>query len=218
MKSSTYKFGYQKLWFVFIIGSLVGSIYETIYVFLKNLIIYHTYIYELHTGVIYGPFNIIYGVGAVIITLLLVNKKYPWYHILWRGMLIGGLIEYFISFLQESFTGTTSWNYSNYFLNINGRTTIIYMLFWGLLCLIYVKFVYPLISRLFKLISNKYGKIILNILIFLLSIDMFISFSAIIRQYLRRQNIKPYTFYGEFLDKYYTDDRLKMVYTNMEVK
>ena len=217
-KDLTNKLSYQELWLIFILGSLFGSIYETIYVLIKNLIINGSVVYELHTGVIYGPFNVIYGLGVVVITILLTRKKYSNWNILLRGALIGGLIEYIISFLQEVFTGTTSWDYSNYFLNIHGRTTIIYMIFWGIICFFFVKEIYPIIDNFYHKINNKLGSIILKTLIIFLCLDMFISFSAIIRQYLRRQNIKTFTFYGDLLDKYYPDERLKKVYTNMEVK
>ncbi len=209
--------GYQKLWCIFIFGSIFGSIYEMSFVFLKRLIMEGIYFWEIRTGVIYGPFNIIYGFGAVIMAIFFINKGLKWYQILIRGSICGGLIEYIISLLQEVFTGTTSWNYNGYFLNINGRTTIVYMLFWGLICLFFVKIIYPILDKCLKKIPYKLGTLFLNILITFLIIDMFISFSAIIRQYLRRKNVEPITFYGEYLDKTFPDERLKKVYSNMEV-
>ena len=52
----------------------------------------------------------------------------------------------------------------------------------------------------------------------LITIDMFLSFSACIRMGLRHDGYKPITHYGEFLDKIYTDKRMKKSYTNMVIK
>ena len=56
------------------------------------------------------------------------------------------------------------------------------------------------------------------ILLVVITIDMFISFSACIRMGLRHEGYKPLTGYGEFLDKVYNDERMKKSYTNMVVR
>ncbi len=210
------KLEFQKLFSIFIIGSIVGCYYEMIYNFFRHLILYGDIFWDIRTGVIYGPFNVIYGFGAMLMAKFLCEKNLKWWKIFLYGAVVGGLCEYILSLLQEIFTGTVSWNYSGYFLNINGRTTIPYMLFWGLLCLLFVEVVYPFISKLLNKIPYRIGSIIFNIMVVFLSIDMFLSFSAVIRQYLRRCNYPPYTFYGEFLDRAYPDEVLKKVYSNME--
>lgn len=143
------------------------------------------------------------------------HKKYEYFIF---GSLIGGTFEYLISFLQEVFTGTTSWDYSTYFLNINGRTTIPYMLFWGLLCYILMIKIYPYISSKIEKLPHNTGNKIYYILLIVITIDMIISFSACIRMGLRHEGHKALTPYGEFLDRVYTDDRMKKSYTNMVVK
>ena len=82
---------------------------------------------------IYGPISPVYGAGAVLFTVLLLSKPKSNFKTFLEGALIGGIFEYGISFLQETFLHTISWDYSDAFLNINGRTTIPYMIVWGLL-------------------------------------------------------------------------------------
>ena len=130
---------FEKLFAVFIIGSVIGSLYEEI---LNFLLVYSRtgqFVWEYRRGVIYGPFNIIYGIGAVIIVSLLADRKHKWYETILYGSLLGGGIEYLISFLQETFTRTTSWDYSNKFLDINGRTTLPFMLIWGIFSFLFRK-------------------------------------------------------------------------------
>ncbi len=206
----------KKLWIIFIIGSIFGCYFEMIKNFLENLIANGTIFWEIRSGVIYGPFSVIYGFGAVLMTVFFVNKKYNDVKIIILGGLMCGLAEYLISFLQETFIGTISWDYSDQVLNINGRTTIPIMFCWGLICFVFVRYVYPFISKIVERIPNKIGSIVLYTFVSLLIIDMFISYTALFRQFLRQKDIKPLTFYGEFLDKTYPDERLKKAFPNME--
>lgn len=130
----------KKLFFVFLIGSVLGSFYEEILHFVQTWYETGVPVWSLRRGVIYGPFNVIYGFGAAAMTFFLVRKPYKWWEIFLYSALLGGVIEYMISWLQEFFTHTRSWDYHDLWLNIDGRTTIPYMLVWGVLGLILVKF------------------------------------------------------------------------------
>ena len=47
---------------------------------------------------------------------------------------------------------------------------------------------------------------------------MLISWSALIRQNLRRNNVPAYTVVGEFFDRHYPDEFLEKFYPNMVAK
>ncbi len=49
-------------------------------------------------------------------------------------------------------------------------------------------------------------------------INMSISWSALFRQIMRRENHAPFTFIGEIYDRVYTDERLKRAFMNMVTK
>ena len=206
----------KKLFLIFVIGSIFGALYEQILNLIKVYFATGEIVWSLRRGVIYGPFSPIYGAGAVLIVYFLVRPNYSKLKTFLYGALLGGAFEYIISFLQEVFTHTISWDYSNYFLNINGRTTIPFMIFWGLLTLIFAKYIYPFISKLIEKIPVNLGNIIFYILLIFLIIDMFISWTALIRSAMRRNNIEPITPVGEFYDKVYPDEYIKSVYTNMK--
>ena len=208
----------QKLFLIFLIGSIIGAYYEQILHLIGMYIKTNTIVWEYRRGVIYGPFNVIYGFGAVIMTLLFVPKNYKWYQIILYGALLGGGVEYIVSFLQETFTHTTSWDYSERFLNINGRTTIPYMIIWGIFSLIFVKYLYPFVSKLIESIPYSIGTIFTKIMLIFMIFNMVISWSAIIRQTLRRNNVPPITNIGKFYDKYYPDEYLAKYFPNMVPK
>lgn len=69
------------------------------------------------------------------------------------GGLAGGMLEFAMSLIQQYLLGSRSWNYANEPLNIGGRTTVPFMLFWGLLCYLIVRFILPLVLWLVHLID-----------------------------------------------------------------
>lgn len=208
---------FYKLFWIFLFGCIFGAYYEQI----LNMVIHYNYhheiVWQLRRGVIYGPISPIYGMGAVLLISILGRKKRSDWQTVFYGALLGGGFEYLISFLQEMFLGTVSWDYTNEFLNINGRTTIPFAFVWGLLSLVLVKLVYPTLSNIVESLPKKFGTILTRILILLLALDFTISWGALIRQLFRHNGYPPITIVDKFFDKYYPDEVLKKSYTNMKI-
>lgn len=206
---------FKKLFFIFLIGSVIGTIYEDLLIYCRTLMQTGEGVWMLHRGVIYGPFNVVYGLGAATMIWLLLRKKYDNWQIFFYAALLGGVVEYLISFLQEFFTHTTSWDYSNLPLNINGRTTIPIMLVWGVMGLVLVKVIYPWVSRLIEKIPQRIGNAIYITLIVFMVLNMLVSWTAILRQTLRHSNVPAFTPLGRFYDEYYNDKYLEHYFPNM---
>lgn len=206
---------FKKLFFIFLIGSVIGTIYEDILTYFLFYAATGEGVWMLHRGVIWGPFNVIYGFGAAVMCWILLRKKYNNWQIAGLAALLGGVVEYVLSFLQETFTGTTSWDYSELWLNINGRTTIPIMLVWGAMGLVLVKVIYPFVSNLIEKIPPRVGNPLFWGLLVFMIFDCLISWSAIIRQTMRQNHMPPFTPIGEFYDEYFTDDYLYKYFPNM---
>lgn len=208
---------YDKLLIIFLIGACIGTYYEEILTCIKYLLKTGEPLWESRKGVIYGPFNPLYGFGFALITYVfckIKDKRNPW-EIFLLACLLGGVIEYCASLFMELFVGAASWNYAHKFLNINGRTTIPFMLFWGVGSFLWIYKIYPRLSNWIEKVPYKIGKgIVLFFTVFFI-IDMIISFGALFRQDMRKKEIKAMTPVGEFFDKYYSDEVLNKVYPNM---
>lgn len=108
-------FCFYKLFLVYVIGCMIGTYYEEILTFCRSGE------WLSRQGIIYGPFNPVYGAGFLAFSALLCrNLKRKWWLTYIYSCLIG---EYVFQ--------ANAWDYSNKFLNILSRTTIPYMLFWG---------------------------------------------------------------------------------------
>lgn len=207
---------FSKMVMLFVLGSFLGVVWENGLGVVKRLIKYGTFSYRDHRGVIYGPFNPLYGFGIIIIVLILGRKERKSFKTFIYSAVLGGLIEYIASFFLEFIFDAKAWDYSYQLLSINGRTSLTYMLFWGFGMTILIQFVIPWISKKIEKIPKKLGDLLVKFFVIFFSIDMLISFTALTRQVLRHKGYEPFTVIGEFCDKVYPDEFLKKIYVNMK--
>ena len=195
-------FCFAKVFCLFVVGSLFGTYYEEILWYLK----YH----EItdRQGLIYTPLSPIYGLGVIMFLLFLHknNETRSYLKTYIYCFLIGGFTEYLTSFIADFFFNVKFWDCTNKFLNINGRTTIIYMLGWGLIGLVFMKILYPTLERLIEAIPYKIAKVSYIIILIIVSIDLFLTYTAFGRMALRNHNVPPLTIVGRLYDKYYNND------------
>ncbi len=195
--------------YMFLLGGFLGTLYEEI------LTILATGSWESRAGTLWLPFNPLYGFGVVGFVLVLSRFK-EWYHQITYGAIVGGAVEYICSWLQEILTNTTSWDYSNVFTNIDGRTTVVFSLAWGFMGFALVRYVYPLVVKMLEKIPYKIGNIVTIIIIVVFSTIMIISWAALIRCFLARSGVEPLTFIGRLLDKYLPQEYLQKYFVNMK--
>lgn len=195
------------IFWIFIIGSIFGFFAEMIYALVYSRTL------EIRKGLIYGPFIQIYGMGAIAYYILISRVKEP-KEAFCYGMIMGGALEYLCSFLQEIFFGTISWDYSKLFMNLNGRTSLLYCVYWGIIAVIFLKIIYPWFKKMEPLIYKKGVRIFTVFFSAFMIFDVAISCMAADRQEKRHMNIEPQSVIDEFLDKTYPDEFLDKIYNN----
>lgn len=196
-----------KIFWIFVIGSIFGFFAEMLYALV------YTRTLEIRQGLIYGPFIQIYGMGAVAYYILISHIQEP-KKAFFSGMFMGGGLEYLCSFFQEIFFGTISWDYSHLFMNLNGRTSLLYCVYWGIIAIIYLKMIYPAFQKMEPLIDKSSVKIITVFFMLFMIFDITISCMAGNRQQERRQGIAAKSPLDEFLDRSYPDELLNKIYNN----
>lgn len=196
-----------KIFWIFIIGSVFGFFAEMGYALI------YTRTLEIRQGLIYGPFIQIYGIGAIAYYLLVLKIKNP-KTLFFSGMIMGGILEYLCSFFQEIFFGTISWDYSHLIMNLNGRTCLLYCVYWGIIAVAYLKIIYPWFQRIEKLIYKKGIRIFTVFFMIFMIFDITISCMAANRQEERHKGIPANDVIDEFLDRTYPDELLDRVYNN----
>ena len=156
----------------FFIYSFLGWLIETIYAMFVHG-------YFVKRGFLFGPVCPIYGFGAVL--LLMATKKLykkPFLKFL-IATIAFTLFEYMVSFILEMLFGLRWWDYSNDFLNIQGRVSLLYSIFWGVIGLILLEKLHPYIQdkiqKITKGNTNNIQRIVCFLFIGILIVDTIFS-------------------------------------------
>ena len=155
---------FWKLFLFIVIGCLFGTYFEELLYSFQNKT------FSCRVGVIYGPFNHLYGFGVVLFLILLGknNKERGILKTFFYASFIGGITEYIVSYFCELFFQFRFWDYSNMTFNIHGRTTIPFMFAWSFFSTILLKVIYPFVSKWIERIPRKIGVVLSSIFLFFL--------------------------------------------------
>lgn len=203
---------FHKLVWLFFIGAFMGDITETIWclVTMGKLM--------SRSSVLYGPFSVVWGLAIVMLTLLLDRyKDKPDRYIFVFGTVVGGAYEYICSVFTELVFGTVFWDYSHLPFNLGGRINLLFCFFWGIAALVWLKFVYPFLSRLIERVPKRMGRWLSRLFIVFMVCNMAISALALARYSDRAAGEPAENAIERFLDEHYTDERMEKIYPNAKM-
>lgn len=199
-----------KLGLILFIGSFAGVIIELLWCLVR-----HGYI-ESRSGLVWGPFNLLYGVGAAALSMCLYRwrNRGKWLSFL-GGFAIGSAVEYACSWLMETLFGSKSWDYSDMAFHLNGRICLLYSIFWGILGVLWIKDIYPRMAKWILKLPDRAGKILTWALVIFLAVNTAVSGLAVHRWSERTNGLPPSNRMEELLDQRFPDERMQRVYANM---
>lgn len=210
--SFAYGLNFYKIFLIFILCSIIGYMIEMGWCYL-----YHGF-FESRKSLLFGPFSIIYGIGAVLIIMIANSMHNKGTLVLfWTAAVLGTVFEYLCSYTQEKIFGTVSWDYGESIYSIGGRANLIFSIGWGLIAIFVVKIVLPFFNHFIESIPNNIGLALTWALIIFMSINMFLSAAAVYRQGERREGIAASNSFERFLDDRFPDDYLDTIYVNMRI-
>lgn len=200
-----------KIALILFIGSFAGVMIELIWCLVRNGYI------ESRSGLVWGPFNALYGVGAAALSILLYRfrNRGKWLSFI-GGMIIGSVVEYLCSWWQEAMFGSRSWDYSDMPFNLNGRICLLYSVFWGFLGVMWIKDIYPRMAKWLLKIPNRSGKLITWAVTVFLLLNCLVSGLAVWRWSERINGIEASNAIEHILDERFPDQRMEAIYANME--
>lgn len=173
---------------------------------------------EGHQGILYLPMTPIYGLGFLVMLILLERiKNFKSLTQYLFCSFTGGLFEMICGLIQIYFYHSRSWNYSNLPLNILGLTTIPYAFIWGLLGFSFIK-VWPFLRKqLMKLKNDKTMIFTKVVLVFLLG-DAILSTAICIRASERANGIDAHHIVDEWMDTVFNDELIHDQWPGMKFK
>lgn len=148
----------------FVIYSIAGWILEsTVRSVIEKKII--------NTGFLRGPFCPIYGIGCIIILLFLERFKENTFILFLICLVVLSTWEYFVGFILEKIFHTKYWDYSKQRFNIKGRVCLTNSICWGILGVLFIRYIHPFIQSKVMLINPKVLNLIIYTIIILFIID-----------------------------------------------
>ncbi len=129
---------------IFFCMSFIGWFWEVS----SHVVLYHSF---ANRGVLHGPWLPIYGVGGLLILMLL--KKFREKPVLefTLAVILCGVVEYFTGLVLElTHDGQRWWDYTGFFLNLHGRICAEGLLAFGIGGMMIVYFVAPFLDNYFR--------------------------------------------------------------------
>lgn len=154
--------GYELLW-LFFAYSFLGWVLETVVAATKQKRF-------VNRGLINGPFCVIYGIAAVVISVYLQELSGLW--LLLGSAIFATVIEWVAGHLIEKLYHEKWWDYSGMRWNLDGYICLPASVCWGVLGFAADRWGNPLLTGLFGLVPMLAGKVIVWVLAVLLALDV----------------------------------------------
>lgn len=129
----------------------------------------------INTGFLKGPICPIYGIGAIIMFTFLQSLENNIVLLFLVSIIILTLWEYIVGVMLEKIFHTRYWDYSDHKFNIQGRICLSNSIYWGVLGVVFVKYIHPNIQNLIQKVDIKLLYFIVTILMVVFIVDMITS-------------------------------------------
>lgn len=157
---------YELLW-LFYIYSFLGWIFEVVLAACKQRKF-------ANRGLVNGPFCVIYGIAAVLMSVGLREMSGPWLFLL--ATVYATAVEWVAGHLIERAFRERWWNYSDMKWNLDGYICLPMSLCWGLLGFVTVRWGNGFVLGLVSMLPSVLMHILLLVLMIALAVDVLASY------------------------------------------
>ena len=217
------KLNFFNLFWVLIVCSIIGLVFETAFVYFVS----NPGVLKDRACTLYGPFSLIYGVGAVILTIAL-NRLYddnPFLVFL-ASALIGATFEALVSWLMEMALGARAWDYTGttifgipdpVAIMAGGRTATPYACAWGLLGLWWVRWALPKMLWLINRIPWKWRYSVTSVCAVLMLVNCIMTVQALDCWFMRVSGEPIETEMQAYYAEHYPDEWMEARFETIEI-
>lgn len=145
-----------KLGTLFYFCSILGYLYELVLTYFSSGKVFSH-------GILSGPWLPIYGTGSILIMLFYKYRKKP-FLIFVLSFFGSGILEYLCGLLLLHVFKMRLWDYTGYFLNIDGLVCFVSALCFGIGGLLITYLIYPFIKKIYERVNKKILKVLLTVI------------------------------------------------------
>ena len=201
---------FYHLFWAFLWSAFLGVVIETVFMFLTRGALMN------RSSVLFGPFSLVWGIGAVLFTMLLGwLQPYGCTALFLGGAVVGTVFEYFCSWLQEVLFGLRFWSYYHLPLNLNGRVCLMFSFFWGAAALFWMRLLWPVLCFWLDR-PRRPTRRMTRVLVVFMILNIAVTAAALARMDARIRGAPPGNVVETFLDLNFPDERLLRYFTNVK--
>lgn len=135
----------------------------------------------VNSGFLNGPLCPIYGFGAIIMITSLSFLKDKTIILFFVAFFVLSIWEYIVGVFLEKTFKTKYWDYSECKFNIQGRVCLKNSIYWGILGVLFIKYIHPFIEQKIELIPFNILLYITIIIYIAVIVDTIASIIAIVK-------------------------------------
>lgn len=198
-KAPAPKITYQKLFWLFFFGSLLGVLAEGVFCLVKRGR------WETHVVSVWGPFCILYGIGAAGFyagTVLLWRKNVVWRFVFFA--LVADLVELAAGLLLEFGLHMRAWSYVYHRWNVRGHISLKMSFAWGAFGSAF-SYLVPTIDRALERMKGKAWNLLCLSLTVFMAINLSLTAVCLVRWKARHFDVPPANAFERLIDRKYDD-------------
>lgn len=131
-------------------------------------------------GFLNGPVCPIYGIGMLVVLMLLNPVKKSWVMLFFGGMIICSGVELFGGWILDRIFHMRWWDYSDNKFNVGGYICLTFSIMWGIAVVFAVRFVHTAIFSVINKMSKALGIILICLFMLIFVIDMIVTLKKLI--------------------------------------
>lgn len=158
----------NKCAFVFFSCCIIGWFYEFVFNFLSKGRI-------INSGFLYGPYLPVYGLGALLVYALLNKYRKRPVIVFCLSIFVTGTLEYFTGFWMWNLYHRRWWNYTGFFMNINGYICLASVMCFAFASLAVIYIVSPIVDILIRKMGKKESFALSVLIGTIMIIDLFLT-------------------------------------------
>ena len=209
-KETKFTAKYYHIFWLFMVGCVLGVVAEGIFTYWDQG---H---WESHVTFLWGQLNIVYGLGAILVYYISVKiEKYNMFIKFLAFTVFASVLEWVIGWFAQKVLHTVAWGYES--MIIGTYVSVPFSLAWGIMGVMFVKFILPLINKGFDKMQGKAFVIVSNICIALMVINLVISGAVLFRWGQRHEKPVPTNAMERFIDEHWPSDMLQERFVEWEM-
>ena len=206
--------GWYQIVILFFLGSMAGLLIEEVWMLATAGLT------ENRVGLVWGPFSPLYGLGAVLLTLLsffLRSRGARAWQVFLVSALVGGVLEQLTGWSMSTFFDAESWTYLHLPDHITQWVAWRFLAFWGLLGLTWSRAVMPRLLYQIGMPTTRRQAVFVTLVAVYLVADIAMTLVCFDRKTERDAGIPPANAFEQWVDTNYSDEFIAARFENLKI-